>query len=207
MALLPRSGEVRFREERKEKGRQISWELCAGRKWWKKALWTRERSRRRKAREAQGDWEEDLGKVTSLRSCNVVERKNKRFPEREREGLLGLFSFKGGVIFGETAFQNVRMMIIYKNNRCQSIAMSLARFVWVALCWTSSPRYVVTRVVPEQDFELYNLLCVFVLPGKACAKPPRLITVSCFWTLRGGEAGQHWGCNWRNVHKHSPVFS
>ena len=33
MALLPRSGEVRFREERKEKGRQISWELCAGRKW------------------------------------------------------------------------------------------------------------------------------------------------------------------------------
>ena len=147
MALLPRSGEVRFREERKEKGRQISWELCAGRKWWK-----RERSRRRKAREAQGDWEEDLGKVTSLRSCNVVERKNKRFPEREREGLLGLFSFKGGVIFGETAFQNVRMMIIYKNNRCQSIAMSLARFVWVALCWTSSPRYVVTRVVPEQDF-------------------------------------------------------
>ena len=95
-----------------------------------------------------------------LQRCRA--QKQKVSWKRER-GLLDLFSFKRGLIFGEIVFQNVRMMIIYKNNRCQSIAMSLARFVWVALCWTSSPRYVVTRVVPEQDFELYNLLCVFVL--------------------------------------------
>ena len=38
-------------------------------------------------------------------------------------------------------------------------------------------------------------VCWTSVPGEAGAKAPRLVTVSCLWTLRGGEASQHWRWN------------
>ena len=54
-------------------------------------------------------------------------------------------------------------------NRCQSIAVSFARFVRVALRRTTSTGYVVTCVVPDMVICLY-LYCVIVQIPKGALK-------------------------------------